>query len=153
MKAQDLPRLGVGRVGGIWFPPLLGASEGFPVLDPESRQTPRAAVSLGEWWGLWVRCRAKAGTLLEAFLSSWQRSSSRSLDLHMFSLHQHALGSDHLRHPCCSSQRLKSRLGDMWASGLASLGIGEGVSAQGSWPTPVINAILLGTHRSILWFH
>lgn len=32
----------------------------------------------------------------------------------------------------------------MWASGLESLGIGEGVSAQGSRLTPVINAILLG---------
>ena len=38
-----------GRKGGrMWFPPLLGASEGFPVLDPESRKTPGAAVSGGD---------------------------------------------------------------------------------------------------------
>lgn len=41
----------------------------------------------------------------------------------------------------------------MWASGLVSLGIGEGVFVQGSWPTPVINAILSGKRRSILLFH
>ena len=158
MKAQDLPRVGTRRAGEMWVPPLPGASEGFPVLaflssTQRAASLPGAAVSLGGWWGPWVRCRAKAGALLEAFLSSWQRASSWSPDLHAFLLCQHALVSDHLRHPCCSSQRLKSRLGDMWASGLTSLGIGEGVSVQGSWPTPVINAILFGTRRGILWFH
>lgn len=76
------------------------------------------------------------------------------LALRVFLLHQCALGQDLLRHPCySSSQRLKDRLWDMWPSGLVSLGIGEGVSVQGIWPTPVINAILFGTRRSILLFH
>ena len=47
MKAQDLPRVGARRAGEMWVPPLLGASEGFSVLDPESSQTPQGSCEPG----------------------------------------------------------------------------------------------------------
>ena len=151
---------GVRDAGGMWATPTLLSEPGRTFLSLNQR-----AVSLRQLcvcgagcWGSGRGCGAKEGALLDgprcksALCTSWQRSLCL-LDTHGFLLHQHAQGQDLLGHPGRSSQRLKDRLWDMWTSGLVSLGIGEGVSVQGIWPTPVINAILLGTRRSILLFH
>lgn len=155
---------GVCDAGGMWATPALLSllsepGRAFLSLNQRADSLPKAAVCVGRGGRVlgegvlprrvpcWMAQAAKVRVVLLGKGPSvyWLCMS--------FFLHQFALGQDLLGHPCCSSQRLKDRLWDMWTSGLASLGIGEGVSVQRIWPTPVINAILLGTRRSILLFH